>query len=893
MSMGNPIKRPPRLAEWFLEWYCSDQYLEDLQGDLHEYYQRRIIKSGSFVANLMFLIDVLKNCKPFLFERHRRANTNGNNLSMLKNNFKSIGRNFLKHKMYASINIMGLAIGIAGAIFIWQYIKHELSYENFHAHRESIYRVTNEFFGDAGFQVHWARTPMSWVDDLVAELPEVRTQIRFQNYYPRVVKIGERSFKEEHAFSVDSNVFEVFSFNLTRGNANSALQQPFSVVLTEKLSNKYFPGQDPLGKVIQIVNEGDSSLENYKVTGVMKDLPTNTHLPVNLLTSFRNAEERGGWAYNYLQLAEETSIEELEAKFLPLIEKYRGPEARGKSLLHLQQISDIHLHSNLAREIIPNGDIFYVRIFAVVGIFILLMAIINFTNLATSKSLERIKEVGIRKVLGSNRRALFQYFMSESLFYTLISSCLALVLVVLTAPVFKQMSGMSIQMDWLMLGFVLPLVIFTSFFSGIYPAMVMSDFKPIHALKGTEHHSGVRNFSLRKMLIILQFVISLIILSSTLITWEQFEFIQSRNLGLETAQVLAITNSPLAAQAEYENFRHEVVKIPGVTDVTANMEVPSREIRDTGIVSYEGLPEDDREIVMDIQVADSNYIDFMGMKLLAGKNFTPSLRGRDRPPEDAPVEEFYRIVNTSRREYIINETAVKLLGESNGTNVIGRQFSWGNGTLDLQEGAIVGVVKDSHQETLHNKVDPLVLIHEPIFLRTFLVKLETAQVQETLVNIEKVWKDMFPDYPMESAFLDDLYHQLYQSEQRQKEVLSLFSYLVIFITLLGLLGLISFMVQRRIKELAIRKILGASRSSILTLFSKGFVFQALMALAVATPVTFYFMQEWLDGFAYRISISGIEFLLSFMTLVLLLGVIVGIQVGRSSDLNPAEILRYE
>ena len=884
--------QPPRIAERFLEWFCDDSYLEDLQGDLYEYYHRRVESSGVFMASFVFFLDVLKNFKPYLFRKRSTFYHRANQMSMFRNDLKMITRNLRKHKMYAAINITGLALGITGAIFIWDFLRHETSFENFHQNRDNIYRITAEFMGE-GYYVHWARTPQDWVNDLVAELPEVQHQIRFQNYYPRVIKVGNKSFKEEHAFSTDSNVFKVFSFPLIHGDPASALTEPFSVVLTEKLSMKYFQDRNPLGEIIQIVNQGDSSLENYRVTGVMADLPSNTHLPVNLLTSFRNVEDRVGWAYDYLHITPGTNLEQLKQKFPDLIAKYRDPDATGQSNLHLQAIKDIHLNSHLAREIIPNGDIFYVKIFAAVGLFLLMMAIINFTNLSTAKSLERTREVGIRKILGSNQSALFQYFMLEAVFYTLVATVSALAMVSLLSPYYREISGIELSIDPSLYLFILDLIAVTGFFSGIYPALKMSGFRPLLALKGVESaNRAASHFSLKRGLVIIQFIISLVIISSTLITWEQFDFIKEKNLGFDTEQVLAITNSPQSAQDEYENFRQEVLKIPGIKDITANMEVPSREIRDTGTTTYPGLNED-QEVVMDIQVADSNYIDFMGMKLLSGRNFSPSIRGRDRPPQEASVEEIYSVVNNARREYVINETAVKMLGATSPEEVVGKTFSWANGSLNLQPGPIVGVVQDSHQETLHNRVDPLVLIHEPIFLRTFLIKLETDQVSQSLVGIEDVWKEMFPDFPLESAFVDDLYDQLYQSEQRQKRILSLFSYVVIFITLLGLLGLVSFMVQKRLKELAIRKILGASRSSILVLFGGGFMIQALVALIIAAPTSFYFMQEWLNSFAYRISITGWEFFLSFSTLMVLVGMIILIQVGRSANLNPAETLRCE
>ena len=892
MSMERNSPKPPKLFEAFLNWYCADSFLEDLKGDLYEYHGRRFKNRGKFYANFMFMIDVLRNIKPHLFKRE-----NGNRANMMDvflSNLISIRRNLKRNRAFAAINITGLALGMSGALFIWHYVDHELSYEDFHENRSQIYRLTSEYIADTGFEVHWARTPMDWVDQLIAEIPEIKRQIRFQNYYPRIVKVGEKSFKEEHGFSVDSSVFEMFSFELLSGDSESALQYPYSVVLSSSISKKYFGEQDAMGKIVQIVNEGDSSLENYKVTGVIKDLPSNTHLPINFLTSFRSPDERKGWAYNYVQLENGTDISSVRSKIRGLIDKYQEEENRGESFLHLQPIEDIHLHSHLAREIKPNGDIFYVKIFGSAGIFILLMAMINFTNLSTSKAFDRTKEVGVRKVLGSSRKGLIGYFVTESMLYSLVASVLALIVITLLAPVFHQISGILIQLDWELLAVILLLAIVVGLVSGIYPAIAISGFKPIAALKGlSTTNFNPRKVSVRTMLIATQFVMALIVLSSTMITNRQFDYLQNKNLGFSTDQVLGILNSPTDAQDEYEKLRHEIKQIPGVVAVTANMEVPSREIRDTGTISFEDIEEENTGIIMDLQVADSNYIEFMDMDLLAGKNFDKDYHNLPFPPKGSPVDAYYEYANSSRREYIINETALRLLSLEDPGAAIGKRFKWGNGILNFQEGPIVGVVRDSHQETLKNKVDPVVFVYEPLFLRTFLVKLETGNIQASLSGIEDVWKGMFPDFPMESAFLDDLFAKLYQSEQRQKETLSIFSILIVIIALMGLLGLLSFMIQKRMKELAIRKILGASRLSIVALFARSFVVQALVALVISAPVTSYYMSEWLENFAYRISISGIEFFTSFIVLLIVLSITISIQVGRSANLNPVDTLRYE
>ncbi|MEQ9425431.1 MAG: FtsX-like permease family protein [Cyclobacteriaceae bacterium] len=888
MNQNKPT--PPKWADRFLEWYCGDEYLEDLQGDLYEHFQQRCTKSGVRVARLVFIIDVIRNMKPHLFKSNStRQKTFA---PMFKHNLKAVARNIQRNKAYATINIFGLALGMTGTLFIGRFVYHELSFEDFHVNASNIYRTTIAYGNDNGFDVHWARMDEEWVNRLTEDLPEIKEQVRFQNYYPRIINVGEDSFKEEHAFSVDSNVFQVFSFPLISGNPVTALNQPFSVVLTESVALKFFGESEVMGRQIEILNEADSSMESYTVTGVMQDVPSNTHLPINLLTSFRNPEERTGWAYNYLMFHKGTDIDAVQAKIPSLIETYLGEDRFGYTEVHLQPLADIHLRSHLAREIIPNGDIFYVWIFSALGVFIILMAIINFTNLAISKALERTKEIGMRKVLGASRGALFRYFMAESFVYSGLASAIAFGLLLSIKSAFQSISSVAFPIDQGLFIVLLALTVLVAIITGIYPALVISGFKPVGALRGKASVIGNPRSVSRQLLIGVQFVISLTMLSCALITWEQFDFLTSKKLGFNTEQVIAITNSPQDVQDKYETLRQEFQKVPGVKAITALMEVPSREIRDTGGVDFEGFTEQGNGPVLDIQVADTNYLEFSDMELLAGRNFSESLRDQGRPNFDEPGFDFREYVSNRRREYILNETAMRQLGYDNPEEIIGKEFAW-LGYYQLKKGPIVGVVKDFHQETLHNEVDPVALIYEPVWLRTFLIKLETTELSTTLSAIEGVWQKMFPNYPLESAFLDDMFNQLYKAEQRQQQILTIFSGLAMFIAMLGIFGLISFMIQKRMKELAIRKILGATSQSLLYLFGHGFFIQAAVAIAIASPVSYYFMKQWLDNFAYRITVGAWEFVFAFAVMVFVLGAVILFKVSRSARVNPVDVLRWE
>lgn len=812
---------------------------------------------------------------------------------MFKNYLKITLRNVLKNKAYSFINIVGLALGMACSMCIFMYVSHELSYDRYHSNADRIYRVTQKWDIPDGYNLHFARCVINWINQLPEEYPEIETLIRFQRNRITDIKVGENKFRDRYTFKTDSNVFEVFDFKLTQGDPEKALSEPYSVVLTELMAQKYFGQENPIGQEITFVGDTVGSAENYKITGVLQDLADSSHFKINFLTSFKNPKERTRWAYIYILLKPGTDAAELESKFRPFITKHVGEKYADYFTLPMQRLTDIHLHSNLAREIEPNDNILYIYIFMSVAVFILFIACINFMNLATARSLDRAREVGIRKVLGSFRSQLVGYFYCESFIFTFIAFCLAIGLVEFFLPEFNALVGQSLELagGYIVLGFS-SITLITGLIAGSYPAIVMSSFHPISVLKGKFAAVSNRGFSLRKVLVVLQFILSIGLIACAAITYQQFQYIQNKNLGLNTEQTVVIPLISDAVKDDYFAFKNELNAFPGVVGVSASMEEPSREIRDTAPIYAEGMQEGEDRIVMDILAVDLNFFDFMEIDLIAGEKFPASLM-RTKPSPYQNREDVFRFVNEQNRHYILNESAVKAVGWTKPEDALGKLFGWENEWFNLKHGPVIGVVKDFHFTTLRHKIEPVVMVYEPVWLSAILIKIHPQNMAKTLDKVERKWNDIYPEYPFEYNFVDKLFEQLYISEQRQTQVLGLFSGIAIFVAFMGIFGLAAFTAQNRTKEIGIRKVLGATIPDITVMFSREFIQYVLIAGIIASPISWFIMQKWLTNFAYRIDINLMTFIVAILLAILIAILTVSFQAIRSALANPVETLRCE
>ncbi|WP_416868079.1 MAG: FtsX-like permease family protein [Imperialibacter sp.] len=889
---------PPPLALKFFRWYCRKDRLEELEGDLEEsFYVLLHVGKAPGLAKLIYWWNVIRCFRSYAFKRSATY-TSTNTYSMLTNYLKVIRRNFSKQRAYALLNITGLAIGLAAFILITIYLHFETSFENFHTKSDQIYRLTVHYTSPSGYDTHFARVDADWINGIPEEIPEAEKLIRFQNHEPKFVRIGEEKFRQDNAFVTDKDVFEVFNFPLTKGDAKTALAEPLSIVISEAVAEKYFANEDPMGKEIFITGYWSTDETVYKVTGVMKNLASNTHLPVDMLISFRNEAERSWWAYTYVLFQKGTNMVSVQEKLEAMAIKINGDQALQGTEFVFQPLSDIHLHSNLAREIRPNGSITYVKIFLLVAILILALAIINFMNLTSAMSIARSKEIGVRKILGAGSSQIVFYSLTESVLFSMAAAGLGLALSFLALPVFNELTGTENLLPPLVLvAVLLGVAVVTGLLGGFYPAFALSSFKPVNIIKTSKAFSigkKTGRFSVKRVLISLQFGISILLIASAMIARQQFVFLNEKNLGMEKDQVIALPGVPDTVKDKFKLFKDKLDGQPGIKGVSACLEVPSREIRDGGTVTAEGIQENvDDAPSMDIQVIDHDFIDVMGMELLAGEPLPKSLAYEPLPQLTGANNDVEEYLLSKRRAYILNETAMHAIGWQTPEEAIGKNVDWNQGTYKLAKGPVVGVVKDFHQETLKNKVDPIIMVFEPLWLRTFLVKLETNDVASTMSVIEGAWNELFPKYPFEYQFLDELYENLYKNERQQLQLLYLLSGLAITIAFIGLFGLIAYSLKTRVKELAIRKVMGANFTSLIRLIGKEYLLVMLAGAALAIPLSYFWVSKWLENFAYRIDISVMSYLITLAGICLLLMATVALQTIKTTGNNPADTLREE
>ncbi len=809
---------------------------------------------------------------------------------------KSAIRNFQKNWLYGSLNVLGLAIAFATLILVIAYLFQETSYESFHKNANRIYRPTYNFTAENGFNVHFARIPVNYINNLPAELPEIEKLIRFQNKEQKYIRIGDQRFKPKHAYITDAEVFDVFSLPLIAGNPATALAKPNSIVLTETIAKKYFASLDVIGKELMITGTYSSEEIAYQVTGILQDLPVNTHLPIELLFSFPDETARSGWAYIYTLLAEGTTIDEVNAKMPDFLSNYIDSESTSTITYDFQALADIHLQSNLAREIQPNGALFYLKIFFWVGLFVWIIALVNFTNLSSALAMSRGKEIGVRKVLGASKGNLVLFSFTETIVYSFIALFFGGIIAFLLFPYFSDLTGITIlpPANYFVLS-LLGIALLSGLLAGILPALVATSIKISQIIKQGNNwsmKSSTNRVNVKRAMITIQFSATIILMGSATVAYQQFRYIQEKNLGLKSEQIITIPEVPSKIVDNYGTFKNRLKAIPTISAVTACMQMPSSEIRDAGPVRIQGKnSEEDQAPMMDMQIIDPDFIEMMGIEMLAGEDFTKNeVLGKTPVYSEALTPQRY--LNEQPRKYLLNETAMKQLGWNSPSEAIGQQINWSIGGFELAYGPVTGIIKDYHQESLRNKVDPLVLTVEPIWLSNILIKVATKDIEKTVASIEGIWNDLFP-YAFEYAFLDELFNKLYQQDRVQLKLLSILTLIAILISFLGLVSLVAYALKTRSKELAIRRVIGANLTNLTMLIGKEYLWILLIATLIGIPVSYYWVSEWLQNFAYHIEISPMIYLLAILlVLVLLIGTIY-LQTFKATEENPVQALREE
>ncbi|MCR9289584.1 MAG: ABC transporter permease [Bacteroidetes bacterium] len=806
---------------------------------------------------------------------------------------KSAIRNFQKHWQYGSLNILGLAIAFATLILVMIYLNQETTYEVFHENADRIYRPTYSYSNQAGYEVQFARIPNDFINELPKDIPEIEKLIRFQNKEQKYIRINDQRFKPKHAYITDGDVFDVFTLPLITGNSETALVSPNTVVLTERMAKKYFGSKDVIGKKLMVTGDYSDEEQVFKVTGVMQDLPVNTHLPIDLLFSFGSEEERKGWAYIYTLLGEGTSIESVEAKMNDFVAKYDNSEFIA---FPFQSLKGIHLQSNLAREIKSNGQLLYIKIFFWVGLFVWLIALVNFANLSAALAMSRGKEIGVRKVLGASKGNLVFFSLAETIIYSLLALLFGGILAVVVFPTFSNLTG--IQLLPPLPSFIAVLVgiaILTGLLAGILPATIATSMKMLQIIKQGNNwsmKSRSKGINVKRGMIAIQFCATIILMGSALIAWQQFKYINNKNLGLKSEQIIGIPSVPSKVIDNYITLKNRLKEISGIQQITACMQIPSSEIRDVGPVLIHGANQtEDQVSMMDMQIIDPDFMQMMELELLVGEDFTTNEVLKKVPTYSETLTPQQYLADTPRK-YLINETAMKQLGWNDPAEAIGQQINWSIGNFQLAYGPVTGIIKDYHQESLRNKVDPLLLTVEPIWLSNILIKVETQNLEKTIANIEHVWNDLFP-YALEYSFLDELFNKLYRQDRVQLQLLGILSIIAILISFLGLIGLVAFALKTRSKELAIRRVIGANLTNLTMLIGKEYLWILSIATLVGIPISYQWVSEWLQQFAYHIDISPLVYLVA---IVLIFGLLIGtiyLQTFKATVENPVEALRED
>ncbi len=803
---------------------------------------------------------------------------------MFSNYLKTSIRIILRNKVFSLINIIGLALGMASCIMISLFVQHELSYDRFNEKADQIYRVSyrSEFENKASM---YAKTPAPLAQALINDYPEVIAGARIYKDENQSVEYDDKIFIENRFFYADPSLFTVFSIPFIQGNAATALEKPNSIVITRSIAEKYFGGNDPVGK--NIIFKGS---EVYRITGIVNDVPVNSHFHYDFLASFSTLDrsESEDWnnsfLYTYIVLQNNYPANRLEDKFLELLQKYIGPDiqqAFGMTLeeykaktgrnfgYFLQPLKKIHLYSDIESEIEANGDIRLVYIFSMIAVFILIIACINFINLSTARSSTRSLEVGMRKVFGSQRRQLIQQFLGESVLLSAIGIFLGMILVEISLPLFERLSGRQIDIQYfnnpIILAGTIGLCLFVGIVAGYYPAFLLSSFHPMKVLKGKLHTTG-KGFRLRNLLVVVQYTISIILIICTLTIYKQLNFMSKKSLGFNKQEVVVIKGAG-ALDHQLETFLKGMEDIPSVVNVTASSSVPGKDFS-SHTRAFEGASSEDMRMVSYVH-GDYGFLKTFGIGIKEGRYFS----------KDFP---------TDSEACLLNETAVKSFGLS---NPVGKRYHERYGGL-----TVIGVVKDFHYSSLYERIQPLAIYPYSKYsdeMAYLSVKIHPWDMDSTVEIIREKWEQLVKNKPFEYYFLDDSLDDLYRAERKGGNLMFIFSLLTILIASLGLIGLASFTAKQKTLEIGVRKVLGASVQEIVLFLTKDFMRWVLLANLVAWPVAYFAMNRWMENFAYRTGISWWIFLFAGGLAIIISLVTVGYLTFRAASADPVVAIRYE
>jgi putative ABC transport system permease protein len=808
---------------------------------------------------------------------------------MLKNYFKVIWRNIRRHKLYSFINIAGLVLGITACLLISFYVKDELSHDLHYKDADRIYRIVMNIKSE-NINLNTARTSNPLSPVLKESFPQVENSVRLRFGVEELVHTEDlvqsaynRKFYEKRVCYAGPEIFDVFSINLIEGNPETALDNSSKVVITERMAQKYFPGADPLGKVLMIKNK------KTEVTGVIKNVPGNSHLKYDFIASFdiKSIPDYDDWAhtwfYTYVKLKKNVDIDEFAEQIKHIADKYYADKLKfyGVNFTYsLQPVRDIHLHSKLSQEIEEPGSSSDIIIFSIIAMLILLIACLNFINLSTISYSNRIKEIGIRKVVGASRAQLIKQFIGESIFYCCCALIITPIAMEAALPWFNEISGKAFTLGGMISIYtvlsILGIILFIGITAGSFPAFILSSFKPAAILSAKQKFNSGKSL-LRKILVVTQFTISIVLIAGTVLLFQQVWFLKNQKLGFDKDQIVVLPMREAVSTGSYKFLKDEFVKNPSVISASITWSIPGRANIGNGDFTSVDNPQF-KDKLMKYMFVDSDFQNTYGILLAGGRSFQKKF-------------------STDENAYMVNETAMKAFGwsipdEAVGKNILGKFH--GGGT-----GQIIGVYKNFHFESLKNLIEPLVIKSIPEkedFYETnsFLnLKLNSKNIAETMSFIQNKWKELFPQAPYDYFFLNEDFNLQYSYDEKICRIILSFSILAIFIACLGLYGLILFSAEQKTKEIGIRKVLGASVRSVILLLAKEFIVLVISANIIAWPIAWFVMNQWLQNFAYRIDLTLWPFLLAGLLALVIALFTVSWQVIHVATANPVESLRYE
>ncbi|MEM1134745.1 MAG: ABC transporter permease [Bacteroidota bacterium] len=870
---------PPRWLDKLLERFCAPHLLEEVMGDLHERYYLKVQRLGEAKARKWYWREVFAYMRPTFLKRRPSSYSKSVPMDMLKNYFIIAFRNLCNKKFYSTINILGLSIGLTCCLFIYLYVQHELSYDTFHNKKDRIYRVVSTFT-EANSETSYPTTQIPLAPELEEKHTEVELAVRFVEMDRKLFENTERNvrFYEESFYYAEPAVFDLFSFRLLEGNPSTALVRPNTAVITQSTAEKYFGQENPIG---QVLLKGENK-EIYQITGLMEDVPANSHLKFDALLSYKTFPEEqfsswGSWfPTTYLLLKENVSPQEVEQILAGVNKEYVAPifENFGITIDYwLQPLTDIYLRSNFGDNAGESSDISYIYIFGAVACFILVIASINYMNLTTARATSRAKEVGVRKTMGSLKSQLVKQFLTESIILTFIALIISFILLIILLPFFNQLAGKEISISYLLQPKILTVIVGIALFMGLaggsYPAFYLSHFKPNSVLKSKATLNS-RNILLRRVLVVTQFTVCISMLICTWTVYDQLQYMHNKDLGFKQDQVLSVTMPDSTTQAHYPVFYNQLKTHTNILGVSTSSAKPSDDI----FYALMDVDSPDGKVNrgVDFFWAGYDFIETMGINIVEGRNFS--------------------------QDYITDTTAAlvneAMVARMQWNDPFGQTFTFSDGNEETADPTytVVGVIQNYHQKSLYSPIEPLAIFFgEP---NSFMnIKISPRDVTHTLAFIEDTWAEINMDKPFSYDFLDQEFQSQYQADEKRVQIFTSFSIIAAMIACLGLLGLAAYTIEQRAKEIGIRKIIGASVPSIISLIYKDFIILIIISIFFSFFLAYFFMNDWLQTFAYQTEIKWFNFLASaLLTLVITIGTI-SFNTLRVAFSNPVDSLRNE